>query len=114
MEMEGEEVEAQKQKQVYQRNKETSFQRTDRRVRAEMRVYSRLVAGAQTAASHHTAESALARVLREFHYRTKQVTASHKGAAGAARAAVVAAWPVRCSCTRARAGRCGGLGWPRL
>ena len=58
-----------------QQAKETSLQQRERRARAYMRFYSRLVVVAQAAAVHHTSGSALACVLREFHCRHRQSAA---------------------------------------
>ena len=48
------------------RCKESSLKRRERRSRAEMRTYTRLVFAAHSTALHHTAEGLLVQVLRQF------------------------------------------------
>ena len=48
------------------RTKETAVKRRERRLRAEMRTHNRLNKLAQSTSSHHSSESLLAQVLREF------------------------------------------------
>ena len=58
------------------RCKESSQKRRERRSRAEMRTYSRLVVAAQASAGHHTSEGLLVQVLRLFVGSRKQQLSS--------------------------------------
>ena len=53
-------------KKYYNRPKESSAKRRDRRVRADMRLFSCLVRTAQVTCVHHTQDMALAKVIYEY------------------------------------------------
>ena len=58
-------------KKSYNWPKESSAKRRERRVRADMRLFNRLVGTAQVTCAHHTQDTALAKVIFAFMHRTQ-------------------------------------------